>query len=272
MSHTENYEALVFKVYDEGTDTEDRTGVGTRHLPGQRMVYDLRDGFPLITTKKTWFKGAAIELLWMLSGSSNIKELQDQNVHIWDEWADENGDLGRVYGTQLRDWRSVSLEGATVIVDQIKELEDGLKNNPSSRRHILTMWNPGELGDMKLPPCHIMSQFIVDGDTLHCVVYQRSMDLFLGGPFDLVLYGLLTHLLAQTHGFVPGTLTYNIGDAHIYANHFEQVETLLDRPNNKPLPQLIVKNTKNSITEYTLDDFVIEGYDYYDHISAPIAV
>ena len=250
-----------------GTPRQDRTGVGTKSFFGLSGYYNIGQRFPLLTTKKVSFKNIAVELLWFLRGDTNIKFLKDHGVTIWDEWADKDGDVGPVYGKQWRNFGGV---------DQIAEIEKQLKEDPTSRRIILSAWNPGEIEYMVLPPCHTMAQFYVaddpqEGQRLDCQFYQRSADMFLGVPYNIASYSLLTYMLAHTHGFKPGRLFHAIGDAHIYNNHAEQVKLQLGRI-PRPSPQLVIKRKCDSILDYTLDDFEIVGYDPHPAIPAPVAV
>lgn len=261
------YLNLLNIVHATGVPRQDRTGVGTKSLFGLMTSYSIHGRFPLLTTKKVSFKNIAIELLWLLGGDTNIKSLKDHGVTIWDEWADKDGNLGPVYGKQWRNFGGV---------DQIAEIEKQLKNDPTSRRIILSAWNPGEIKDMALPPCHMMAQFYVADDELgyqrlDCQLYQRSADMFLGVPYNIASYSLLTYMLAHTHGFQPGRLIHVIGDAHIYKNHYEQVKLQLGRQ-PRPSPQLEIKRRCDSILDYTLDDFRIVGYDPHPAIPAPVAV
>lgn len=257
------YLDLLADIKDTGVDRKDRTGVGTRAVFGRQMRFDLSQGFPLMTTKKVYWKGVAYELFWFLKGDTNIKYLQDHNVHIWDEWADSEGNLGPVYGAQ---WRNYGGQ-----VDQISQVVDSIKHNPDSRRHIVCAWNPIALPQMALPPCHCLFQFFVAEGKLSCQLYQRSCDVFLGLPFNIASYSLLTHMIASVVGLEVGEFVWTGGDTHIYHNHFEQIETQLART-PRPLPQLKIKNPKESIFDYDFEDFEIVGYDPYPAIKAPIAV
>lgn len=257
------YLELLADIKDTGVDRKDRTGVGTRAVFGRQMRFDLSQGFPLMTTKKVYWKGVAYELFWFLKGDTNVKYLQDHNVHIWDEWADSKGNLGPVYGAQ---WRNFGGQ-----VDQISQVVDSIKNNPDSRRHIVCAWNPIALPDMALPPCHCLFQFFVAEGKLSCQLYQRSCDVFLGLPFNIASYSLLTHMIASVTGLEVGEFVWTGGDTHIYHNHFEQIETQLTRT-PRALPQLKIKNPKESIFDYDFEDFEIVGYDPYPAIKAPIAV
>ena len=261
------YETLLEHVYKTGVDKNDRTGVGTRSVFGYQMRFNLAEGFPLVTTKKLHIRSIVHELLWFLSGSSNIKYLHDNGVSIWDEWADENGDLGPVYGVQWRSWPAA--DGRKI--DQITNLVEGIKRNPDSRRHLVVAWNPAEVDKMALPPCHCLFQFYVANGKLSCQLYQRSCDIFLGVPFNIASYSLLTHMIAQQCDLDVGDFVWTGGDCHIYNNHFEQtVEQLSREP--RPYPELVIKRKPASIFDYKFEDFVIEGYDPWPHIKAPIAV
>jgi thymidylate synthase len=261
------YETLLEHVYKTGVDKNDRTGVGTRSVFGYQMRFNLAEGFPLVTTKKLHIRSIVHELLWFLSGSSNIKYLHDNGVSIWDEWADENGDLGPVYGVQWRSWPAA--DGRKI--DQITNLVEGIKKNPDSRRHLVVAWNPAEVDKMALPPCHCLFQFYVANGKLSCQLYQRSCDIFLGVPFNIASYSLLTHMIAQQCDLDVGDFVWTGGDCHIYKNHFEQVELQLSRT-PRAYPKLVIGRKPASIFDYKFEDFVIEGYDPWPHIKAPIAV
>lgn len=264
---TNQYETLLEHVYKNGVDKQDRTGVGTRSVFGYQMRFNLAEGFPLVTTKKLHIRSIVHELLWFLSGSSNIKYLHDNGVSIWDEWADENGDLGPVYGVQWRSWPAA--DGRKI--DQITNLIEGLKKNPDSRRHLVVAWNPAEVDKMALPPCHCLFQFYVANGKLSCQLYQRSCDIFLGVPFNIASYSLLTHMIAQQCELQVGDFVWTGGDCHIYKNHFEQVELQLSRE-PRAYPRLVISRKPASIFDYKFEDFIIEGYDPWPHIKAPIAV
>lgn len=254
-------------IFKNGAKKGDRTGVGTVSVFGWQSRYDLSEGFPMVTTKKLPFKLIAHELLWFLKGETNIQYLLDNNVHIWDAWADENGDLGPVYGKQ---WRS--FEGADgKTVDQIADLVDGLKNDPDGRRHIVSAWNPVEVKDMALPPCHMMFQCYVVNGKLSLQMYQRSADMFLGVPFNIASYSLLTLMIAQVCGYEPGEFIHTFGDSHIYLNHFDQVKEQLARE-PRELPQMKLNPNVKSIFDFTIDDFELVGYDPHPVIKAPVAV
>lgn len=261
------YETLLEHVYKTGVDKNDRTGVGTRSVFGYQMRFNLAEGFPLVTTKKLHIRSIVHELLWFLSGSSNIKYLHDNGVSIWDEWADENGDLGPVYGVQWRSWPTA--DGRKI--DQITNLVEGIKKNPDSRRHLVVAWNPAEVDKMALPPCHCLFQFYVANGKLSCQLYQRSCDIFLGVPFNIASYSLLTHMIAQQCDLDVGDFVWTGGDCHIYKNHFEQVELQLSRT-PRAYPKLVIGRKPASIFDYKFEDFVIESYDPWPHIKAPIAV
>lgn len=264
---TNQYETLLEHCYKTGVDKSDRTGVGTRSVFGYQMRFNLAEGFPLVTTKKLHIRSIVHELLWFLSGSSNIKYLHDNGVSIWDEWADENGDLGPVYGVQWRSWPAP--DGRKI--DQISNLIEGIKRNPDSRRHLVVAWNPAEVDKMALPPCHCLFQFYVANGKLSCQLYQRSCDIFLGVPFNIASYSLLTHMVAQQCDLEVGDFVWTGGDCHIYKNHFEQVELQLSRT-PRAYPKLVINCKPSSIFDYKFEDFVIEGYDPWPHIKAPIAV
>lgn len=264
---TNQYETLLEHCYKTGVDKSDRTGVGTRSAFGYQMRFNLAEGFPLVTTKKLHIRSIVHELLWFLSGSSNIKYLHDNGVSIWDEWADENGDLGPVYGVQWRSWPAPNGRK----IDQISNLIEGIKRDPDSRRHLVVAWNPAEVDKMALPPCHCLFQFYVANGKLSCQLYQRSCDIFLGVPFNIASYSLLTHMVAQQCDLEVGDFVWTGGDCHIYKNHFEQVELQLSRT-PRAYPKLVINRKPSSIFDYKFEDFVIEGYDPWPHIKAPIAV
>lgn len=258
------YLDLLQDILDNGVDKSDRTGTGTRSVFGRQMRFDLSKGFPLMTTKKVYLKGIIYELLWFLKGDTNVHYLQEHNVHIWDEWADENGDLGPVYGSQWRNWNG---EG----IDQIKNLIETLKKNPNDRRMIVTAWNPSEIPNMKLPPCHMMYQFYVANNKLSCMLYQRSCDMFLGVPFNIASYALLTQMIAHVCGFELGEFIHTLGDTHIYNNHFEQVKLQLSRE-PRPLPKMLIKRKVDSIDEFQYEDFELVDYDPWPAIKAEVSV
>lgn len=267
------YLDLLQHVLDNGTDRGDRTGTGTRGVFGYQMRYNLQEGFPVLTTKKLHLKSIIHELLWFLKGDSNIKYLKDNGVSIWDEWADENGDLGPVYGVQWRSWPAGYNRESDrdEYIDQIAKLIDGLKNNPNSRRHIVSAWNPALVDDMALPPCHCLFQFYVADGKLSCQLYQRSADIFLGVPFNIASYALLTHMIAQVVGLEVGDFVHTLGDAHIYSNHFEQAKLQLTRT-PKVLPKLVINPEVKDIFGFKFEDFKLEGYEADPSIKAPIAV
>ncbi|GAB3298990.1 thymidylate synthase [Epidermidibacterium keratini] len=260
------YEDLLALVMKSGTTKADRTGTGTRSIFGHQLRYDLSAGFPLITTKKVHFKSVALELLWFLRGDSNVRWLQERGVSIWDEWADDEGNLGPVYGVQWRSWPAP--DGGHV--DQIERVVESLRANPDSRRHIVTAWNPAEVDEMALPPCHAMFQFYVADGRLSCQLYQRSADLFLGVPFNIASYALLTHMMAQQAGLDVGDFVWTGGDCHIYDNHVEQVREQLSRT-PRPYPTLRLK-LASSIFDYAYEDIEVLGYDPHPAIKAPVAV
>ncbi len=263
----QQYLDLLRHVRDNGADKGDRTGTGTRSVFGYQMRFDLSKGFPVLTTKKLHLRSIIHELLWFLKGDTNIKYLKDNGVSIWDEWADENGDLGHVYGYQWRSWPSPNGES----IDQITALVDSLKNNPNSRRHIVSAWNVADVDNMALPPCHTMFQFYVAEGKLSCQLYQRSADLFLGVPFNIASYALLTQMMAQVCGYEAGEFIHTLGDVHIYSNHFNQVEEQLSRT-PKPLPRMAMNPDVTSIFDFKYEDFKLEGYEADPSIKAPIAV
>ncbi len=260
------YIDLLQHVLKNGVEKNDRTGTGTKSVFGYQMRFDLQDGFPLLTTKKVHLRSIIYELLWFLKGDTNIKYLHDHKVTIWDEWADENGDLGPIYGHQWRSWDADS--GS---VDQIKAVIDTIRKNPDSRRMIVSAWNVGKIPEMKLPPCHLLFQFYVADGRLSCQLYQRSADIFLGVPFNIASYALLTMMVAQVTGLQPGEFIHTLGDAHIYQNHFKQVHLQLSR-NPKSLPRMIINPKVADINDFVFDDFVLEGYDPYPIIKANVAI
>ncbi|WP_311200747.1 thymidylate synthase [Micrococcus terreus] len=261
------YEDLLAEVMAEGAQKGDRTGTGTRSVFGRQLRYDLSESFPLITTKRVHFKSVALELLWFLRGDSNVRWLQERGVKIWDEWADEDGELGPVYGVQWRSWPTP--DGGQI--DQIERVVESLKTSPDSRRHIVTAWNPAEVDQMALPPCHAMFQFYVADGKLSCQLYQRSADLFLGVPFNIASYALLTLMVAQQTGLEPGEFVWTGGDCHIYSNHEDQVREQLSRE-PYPYPQLVLRRTPQDIFSYELEDFELVDYQHHPTIKAPIAV
>lgn len=263
----DQYETLLRYVLEHGVEKTDRTGTGTRSVFGYQMRFDLAQGFPLITTKKLHTRSIFYELLWFLSGSQNIGYLHEHGVSIWDEWADKNGDLGPVYGVQWRSWPAP--DGRKI--DQISNVMAQIKAHPDSRRLIVCSWNVADVDKMALPPCHCLFQFYVAAGKLSCLLYQRSCDLFLGVPFNIASYALLTHLVADQCGLQPGEFIWTGGDCHIYKNHFEQAKLQLSRT-PRPYPQLKLVRHPDSIFDYRYEDFVIEGYNPWPHISAPVAV
>ena len=264
------YEDLLRKILMEGNLKNARTGTGTISLFGQQMRFDLAKGFPLLTTKRVFFKGIAYELLWFLKGSSNVHWLQEHNVHIWDEWADENGDLGPVYGVQWRSWPAPTADDPDRTIDQISNVLELIKHNPDSRRMVVTAWNPAEVENMALPPCHALFQFYVADGRLSCQLYQRSCDLFLGVPFNIASYSLLTMMMAQQAGLEPGEFVWTGGDCHIYDNHVEQVLEQLSRE-PYPYPRMEIRKA-DSLFDYQYSNFHIADYRYHPTIKAPIAV
>ena len=279
------YLDLLQHVLDNGVATEDRTGVGTLSVFGTQTRYDLRDGFPAVTTKRLAFKTMATELMWFVSGSTNAKDLQHHSCKIWDEWANEHGALGPVYGAQWREWETPDTDNfnhyVATYVDQLADLITQIKDNPQSRRHILSAWNVADLPNMALPPCHLLSQFYVRNSMLSCQLYQRSGDLFLGVPFNIASYALLTHIIAHLTGLEAGEFVHTIGDAHIYTNHVKQVKEQLARE-PRPLPRLVLKEkalAASCIDDFALtrdtkigDYFTLEGYDPHPTIKAEVAV
>ncbi len=261
------YHDLLRRILSEGVDKCDRTGTGTRSVFGHQMRFDLADGFPLVTTKKLHIRSIIYELLWFLRGDTNIKYLQDNGVRIWDEWADESGDLGPVYGHQWRSWPA--RDGETI--DQISAVVDRIRTDPDSRRLMVTAWNPADVDRMALPPCHCLFQFYVADGRLSCQLYQRSADVFLGVPFNIASYALLTQMVAQVTGLRPGDFVHTFGDAHLYSNHFEQAAEQLTR-SPRDLPKLVVNPQVDDLFAFTFEDFTIEGYDPHPHIRAQVAV
>jgi thymidylate synthase len=260
------YLNLVRDIMDNGVARADRTGTGTLGLFGRQIRFDLSRGFPLLTTKKVHFKSIAVELLWFLRGDTNVKYLHDHGVTIWDEWADENGDLGPVYGKQWRSWAAP--DGR--VIDQMKTLVENLKTNPYSRRHVISAWNPAEVDDMALPPCHCLFQFFVAEGKLSCQLYQRSADIFLGVPFNIASYALLTHMVAQAVGLEAGDFVHSFGDVHLYTNHMEQAKTQLERT-PFDFPKLVMAN-KTDLFGFDYADFAIEDYQSHGALKAKVAV
>ena len=261
------YLDLLRHIRANGVMKEDRTGTGTQSVFGYQMRFDLSEGFPLLTTKKVHLKSIIYELLWFIAGDTNVKYLQDHGVTIWDEWADENGDLGPVYGHQWRSWPAP--DGR--VIDQLSMAIDTIKRNPDSRRMLVTAWNPAEVDKMALPPCHCLFQFYVADGKLSCQLYQRSADVFLGVPFNIASYALLTMMIAQVCGLEPGEFVHTTGDTHIYRNHFEQVATQLSRE-PRPLPRMRLNPDVKSLFDFKYEDFTLEGYDPWPAIKAPVAV
>ncbi|WP_353855485.1 thymidylate synthase [Bacillus sp. Bos-x628] len=261
------YKELCRHVLQHGEKKSDRTGTGTISTFGYQMRFDLQEGFPLLTTKKLHLKSIIYELLWFLKGDTNVKYLQENGVRIWNEWADENGELGRVYGAQWRSWRSA--DGKTV--DQISQLIHDIEHNPNSRRLIVSAWNPGEIDQMALPPCHCLFQFYVSDGKLSCQLYQRSADIFLGVPFNIASYALLTMMIAKVTNLEPGEFIHTLGDAHIYQNHLPQVKMQLERE-ERTLPKLRITRDVKSIFDFTFDDFVLENYNPHPHIKGEVSV
>ena len=261
------YEDFMRHVFERGVSKTDRTGTGTRSWFGHQMRFDLQQGFPLITTKKLHLRSIIIELLWFLQGSSNVQYLRDNSVSIWDEWADEHGELGPVYGVQWRSWPAA--DGETI--DQISQVLTQIQQNPDSRRLIVSAWNVGDIPKMALPPCHLLFQFYVAQGKLSCQLYQRSCDIFLGVPFNIASYALLTHMVAQQCDLDVGDFVWTGGDCHIYSNHFDQVREQLSRT-PRPYPKLVIKRRPQSLFDYRYEDFEIEAYDPHPHIKAAVAV
>ncbi|MES9846148.1 MAG: thymidylate synthase [Candidatus Sedimenticola sp. 6PFRAG5] len=261
------YLDLMRHVRDTGTRKEDRTGTGTVSVFGYQMRFDLADGFPVVTTKKLHLRSIIHELLWFLQGDTNIKYLKDNGVRIWDEWADENGDLGPVYGYQWRSWPAPHGKS----IDQISQLIDQIRNSPDSRRLMVSAWNPADVDHMALPPCHCLFQFYVADGRLSCQLYQRSADIFLGVPFNIASYALLTMMIAQVTGLEPGEFVHTFGDAHLYLNHLDQVETQLAR-DPLSLPVMKLNPEVKSVFDFTYDDFELVGYEAHPHIKAQVAV
>ncbi|MEP0323145.1 thymidylate synthase [Bauldia litoralis] len=261
------YLDLMRLALDTGAEKGDRTGTGTRSVFGHQMRFDLADGLPLVTTKKVHLKSIIHELLWFLSGDTNIRYLKENGVRIWDEWADENGDLGPVYGAQWRAWPTP--DGGSI--DQIRQVVEGIRSNPDSRRLIVTAWNPAEVDGMALPPCHCFFQFYVADGRLSCQLYQRSADIFLGVPFNIASYALLTMMVAQVTGLAPGDFVHTLGDAHLYLNHIDQARLQLSRE-PRPLPTMTINPDVGSIFDFVYGDFELAGYDPHPHIKAAVAV
>ena len=263
----QQYLDLLRHIRENGVMKEDRTGTGTQSVFGYQMRFNLAEGFPLLTTKKVHLKSIIYELLWFISGNTNVRWLQEHGVSIWDEWADENGDLGPVYGHQWRSWPAA--DGR--VIDQLSQVIDLIQHNPDSRRMLVSAWNPGEVDKMALPPCHCLFQFYVADGKLSCQLYQRSADVFLGVPFNIASYALLTLMIAQVCGLQPGEFVHTTGDTHIYRNHFEQVEQQLSRT-PRPLPVMKLNPNVKSLFDFQYEDFTLEGYDPWPAIKAPVAV
>ena len=262
------YLDLLQRIVNEGTRKEDRTGTGTLSVFGHQMRFNLEEGFPLLTTKKLHLKSIIYELLWFLKGDTNVKYLQENGVRIWNEWADENGELGPVYGHQWRSWPDYNNGGH---IDQIQDIVNALKNNPDSRRMIVSAWNVAEVGQMALPPCHCLFQFYVANGKLSLQLYQRSADTFLGVPFNIASYALLTMMMAQVSGLKPGDFIHTTGDTHLYLNHLEQAKEQLKRT-PRTLPRMVINPNVTSIFDFKYDDFTLEGYDPLPHIKAEVSV
>lgn len=274
----QTYLNLLTDVLKNGVDKPDRTGTGTRSVFGRQFRHDLSAGFPLLTTKKMFFKGIAVELLWFLRGDTHIHYLHEHDVHIWDDWSTDNGDVGPVYGHQWRFWASPAK--ATVVdgnvtfgtIDQLANVIEAIKTNPNSRRHIVTAWNPADIDEMALPPCHQLFQFNVTNGRLNCSMYQRSADIFLGMPFNIASYALLTHMVAQVSNLKVGELVISFGDLHLYRNHFEQALKQLKREPKPILPELVLDNRIKDIDEFELEHIGYNGYHHHPKIEAPISV
>ncbi len=261
------YHDLLKYVLENGTEKRDRTGTGTKSVFGYQMRFGLNEGFPLLTTKKVHLKSIIYELLWFLRGETNIAYLHENKVSIWDEWADADGNLGPIYGHQWRSWKASD----GTVIDQISELINTIKNNPDSRRMLVTAWNPGDVKKMALPPCHILFQFYVANNKLSCQLYQRSADIFLGVPFNIASYSLLTLMIAQVTNLQPGEFVHTFGDAHIYLNHLDQVNLQLSR-DFRPLPQMNLNPSVRDINDFKYEDFTLSGYDPHPAIKASVAV
>ena len=262
-----SYLQLLETILETGAIKEDRTGTGTRSIFGHQLRFDLADGFPMLTTKKLHLKSIVYELLWFLRGDTNIEFLNENGVSIWDDWADEEGNLGPVYGHQWRSWGAA--DGSSI--DQISQVQEQIRTQPDSRRMIVSAWNVGQLSDMALPPCHLLFQFYVADGHLSCQMYQRSADVFLGVPFNIASYALLTMMMAQATGLKPGHFVHTLGDAHLYQNHLEQANLQLTRE-TRPLPTMKINPEVHSIFDFCFDDFQLESYDPHPHIRAPVAV
>ncbi len=263
----QQYHRLLRLVLEQGHGKSDRTGTGTLSVFGAQERFDLRDSFPLLTTKKLHLRSIIHELLWFLKGDTNVRSLQEHNVTIWDEWADANGDLGRVYGAQWRSWRGAD----GTVVDQIARVVEDIRKTPDSRRLVVSAWNPAELHLMALAPCHALFQFYVRDGELSCQLYQRSADLFLGVPFNIASYALLTLMVAQVTGLRPGEFVHTFGDLHLYSNHIEQARLQLTR-DCRPLPRMVLNPERTRLEDFTFEDFTLEGYDPHPAIKAPISI
>ena len=261
------YLHLLQRILDQGAEKTDRTGTGTLSVFGHQMRFDLKEGFPLVTTKKTHLKSIIHELLWFISGDTNIRYLKENGVSIWDDWADREGNLGPVYGAQWRSWRAA--DGR--VIDQMTQVIEQIRSNPDSRRLIVSAWNVGEIEQMKLPPCHALFQFYVASGKLSCQLYQRSADAFLGVPFNIASYALLLMMIAQVTGLETGEFIHTLGDAHLYLNHLDQARLQLTRP-PRPLPQMRLNPERKNLFDFKFDDFLLEGYQPHPSIHAPIAV
>ncbi len=263
----QTYLTLLRDVLEHGVDRDDRTGVGTRAVFGRQIRFDLSDRFPVLTTKKLHLRSIIVELLWFLRGETNVRWLQERGVSIWDEWADENGELGPVYGKQWRSWTAP--DGS--VIDQIKWVQSEILTNPNSRRLVVSAWNPADIGDMALPPCHCLFQFNVLDGRLNCQLYQRSADIFLGVPFNIASYALLTLMMARATGLKPGEFVHTFGDLHLYSNHFEQAHRQLERTPRTP-PRMVLNPDKTDLFSWEYEDFKLEEYEPHPHIKAPVAV
>ncbi len=263
----EQYHALMRRILEEGAPKADRTGTGTLSVFGHQMRFPLADGFPLVTTKRVHLKSVIHELLWFVAGDTNVRTLQAAGVTIWDEWAGPDGDLGPVYGRQWRSWATPSGE----TIDQLAAVVEGIRTAPHSRRHVVTAWNPADLPDMALPPCHLLFQFDVTDGRLSCQLYQRSADVFLGVPFNIASYALLTHMVAQVTGLEPGDFVHTLGDAHLYLNHLDQAREQLSRA-PRPLPRLALEASVTDLFAFRPEHIAVEGYDPHPAIRAPVAV
>ncbi|MEQ8849065.1 thymidylate synthase [Botrimarina sp.] len=268
----QQYLDLLRRVYEHGACKGDRTGTGVRSVFGHQMRFDLSQGFPLVTTKKLHTKSIVHELLWFIRGDTNVEYLQQNGVSIWDEWADDDGDLGPIYGKQWRSWRvAPEDEHGERTIDQLAEVIDEIRGDPDSRRLVVSAWNVADLPDMALPPCHLMFQFYVAGEKLSCQMYQRSADVFLGVPFNIASYALLTMMVAQVTDLQAGEFIHTLGDAHLYDTHLEQAQKQLERE-PRPLPQMRIDPSVKSIDDFRYEHFTLEGYDPHPHIPAPVAV